>query len=204
MYNALYAYDAPELALWKWITRYGLNLISAVLGFCGVYAAVKETHPSLKHALFFSLMVYAFSWPLGDGLKDWFQRERPVAALAGQLANTLISDSPSFPSGHALKAWTMVLPFIFLAPRTGFPMIWIKGLLVLIAMLVSYSRIPLQLHYPSDITGSAFLAALLLLVFWPLSSVFKRFRYFSDSGAGLALIGIGCIYLGLAVFFLFF
>jgi membrane-associated phospholipid phosphatase len=62
-----------------------------------------------------------------------------------------ISETPAFPSGHAAKSMALTLPFVLLASRKGNIIIVAKVLLLLVAVLVCYSRIALQAHFLSDV-----------------------------------------------------
>ncbi len=195
--------NPAALAWWKWITRYGLNIICFTEGLIIFISLKYERLRVLQPALFCALVTYAIGWLAGDALKEWIGRVRPAAELAGQIANTYVSDSPSYPSGHATKAMTLVLPYVFLAPKAGAAGRVIKIFLMIVALLVSYSRITLQLHYPSDIIAGAGLACALTLVALPPVRMmiskwtpgFNANKYF--------YMYIGSVFLFLAVIFLF-
>lgn len=78
-------------------------------------------------------------------------RPRPFLALATSPLFTHAADS-SFPSDHTLLGFALVGPLLWRQPRLG---CWL-GLWVLV---VGFARVAAAVHYPSDILGSAALAA---------------------------------------------
>lgn len=82
-------------------------------------------------------------------LKELFDRARPCEALEGVRAIDGCRQSFSFPSSHAVNnfgAATILACFY-----RG----WVRWVAFGLAFVVSYSRIYLGLHYPSDILGGA-------------------------------------------------
>ena len=89
---------------------------------------------------------------LSQGLKHLVDRARPV--FDAPVAEAL---GPSFPSGHALGSavfWTTCA--VLVMPRVARPLLLLAGA-VLVAVLVSASRVLLGVHYLSDVTGGLLL-----------------------------------------------
>ena len=89
---------------------------------------------------------------LSQGLKHLVDRARPVFDVP--VAEAL---GPSFPSGHALGSavfWTTCA--VLAMPRVARPRLLLAGA-VLVAVLVSASRVLLGVHYLSDVTGGLLL-----------------------------------------------
>ena len=89
---------------------------------------------------------------LSQGLKHLVDRTRPV--FDAPVAEAL---GPSFPSGHALGSavfWTTCA--VLLMPRVRRPVLLLAGA-VLVAVLVSASRVLLGVHFLSDVTGGLLL-----------------------------------------------
>ena len=89
---------------------------------------------------------------LSQGLKHLVDRARPV--FDAPVAEAL---GPSFPSGHALGSavfWTTCA--VLLMPRVRRPVLLLAGA-VLVAVLVSASRVLLGVHFLSDVTGGLLL-----------------------------------------------
>lgn len=86
---------------------------------------------------------------LGILLKKMIKRQRPGTHLAQE-------NGYSFPSGHVLGASSMLLILLQLfSAQFG----WVFVVLLLVLwLLIVFSRLRLQAHYPSDILGAASLA----------------------------------------------
>lgn len=89
-----------------------------------------------------------------------WDRPRPYEAHPGD-AHLLLAPSPdpSFPSDHATAAFAIAVA-IFLRHRKA------GTVALLLATLVSISRVALGTHYPSDVLGGAVLGAVAALVLW--------------------------------------
>ena len=79
-------------------------------------------------------------------IKPWINRIRPCFVVEG--ARLLINQvkSPSFPSSHAANMAAMAVLFSVKYRR-------LMALFIAIAVTVSYSRIYVGVHYPSDMLG---------------------------------------------------
>jgi len=80
-----------------------------------------------------------------------FDRARPFVALGIPPLFPHDADS-SFPSDHTLVGVALVGPLIWYRPRIG-------GWLMAWALLVGAARVAAAIHYPTDILGSAAIAA---------------------------------------------
>src|SRR6188768_2107417 len=97
-------------------------------------------------------------------LKQLFQRKRPLSPLL-KAAKGL-----SFPSGHAIMAVTFYGLLIYILQHTitndllkGF----ITALLVMLILLIGFSRVYLRVHYASDIAAGFIIGSL-----WLITSLF--------------------------------
>jgi undecaprenyl-diphosphatase len=88
-------------------------------------------------------------------VKRLIGRGRP--SLVGSPAAIPYPDRFSFPSGHATASFAVALAYATAFPR------W-SGPLLLLALLVGFSRIRLGVHYPSDVLVGQLLAALTTLL----------------------------------------
>lgn len=94
-------------------------------------------------------------------LKQLFQRKRPLSPLL-KAAKGL-----SFPSGHAIMAVTFygLLIYILRHSITTNWMSWSLTILVLVLIiLIGFSRIYLRVHYPSDVVAGFIIGLLWLLI----------------------------------------
>lgn len=73
----------------------------------------------------------------------------------------------SFPSDHTFISFTLAfLSFIYGAP------VYFSIIMVLLACVVSVSRVYVGVHYPRDIVGGFVLACTLSLIFYNLNSIY--------------------------------
>lgn len=73
----------------------------------------------------------------------------------------------SFPSGHTLSSFIAAFVLLFSGNRFGYAA-------VVLAALIAFSRLYLYVHFPSDVLGGIFLAALISYVVLGVSN--KKFR----------------------------
>ena len=87
-------------------------------------------------------------------IKATVGRSRPVKTLADvRIVDRVVSESRSFPSGHALTA-VFFMTYVALARRRG--RVWA----LLLASAVAFSRVYVGMHFPSDVLAGAALGAL--------------------------------------------
>ena len=161
------------LNFFKLWSRYGMGLIALLFGILAFLTFRYKELESSRPLFMFLLFGFAFASLSGDLLKEVFNRARPAVALAGQIANTANSNSPAFPSGHATKSLALALPYVLAAAGKDIKTKALKIIVLVSALLVSYSRIALQRHYLSDILGALGVA----LFFIPISYWFVNFIY---------------------------
>ncbi|MFQ6003136.1 MAG: phosphatase PAP2 family protein [Candidatus Zixiibacteriota bacterium] len=108
-------------------------------------------------------------------LKPLIQRIRPCHVLEDVHLLVNCTNSYSFPSSHAMNIFTGCI-LLSSSYRK------IKTLLLIMAILVSYSRIYVGVHYPLDVLAGAILGIFCALVVITLFGfVSKNFRGFSYS-----------------------
>jgi membrane-associated phospholipid phosphatase len=172
----------------KVVSRFGMGLISAIYGFTVIISYRNDDLKSNRPLFLYVICAFAFGSISGDLMKELFMRARPAVLLAGQIHNSVISDSFSFPSGHAAKSLSLALPFIFMASNKNIINRIVKIILLLSSTLVCYSRIALQKHFPSDILAG-FAVALLAVVIgqWIVNCVYRRRIFDEDKLQSLSL-----------------
>ena len=109
----------------------------------------KKTRP----AGFLTLAVLLFELIVSEVfVKTAVQRQRPFVEYGFKI---LVQPPPSFsfPSGHALSSFSSAVVFFHFIGRKARPFI-------AVAVLISFSRIYLLVHYPSDVLAGALLGIL--------------------------------------------
>jgi len=157
------------------VSRFGMGFISLIYGLL-ILLSLKNDEMELNRPLFlYIIFVFAFGSISGDLLNLLFERARPVVQLAGQISNSMLSDTFSFPSGHATKSMSLALPFILVASNRNAMNKIVKILLLFASTLVCYSRIALQRHFPSDVLAGIAVALLAVVIgHWIVNFFYKQ------------------------------
>ena len=134
--------DAVQWPLWVFQTLgvLGMPLVVAV-----VAAALRRWRLALALVLLVPLKLLVEK----DLLKELVHRERPGTTIPGAVLRDVPSAGPSFPSGHAVIAFGIV---VLLAPYLRRR--WLL-LVVALAVLNSLARVYLGGHAPLDVVGGA-------------------------------------------------
>lgn len=90
-------------------------------------------------------------------MKPYFARTRPCVALENVNMLIGLKTSFSFPSSHAANSAAATALFAIFYPRHTWP-------LAIIAVLISFSRVYVGVHYPFDVLVGAVLGVLCALV----------------------------------------
>ena len=165
------------------VSRYGMGLIALLFSLLIALALKRRSLAYHQPIFMFVLIAFATGSIAGDLLKELVGRARPVVELAGLIAQTQLSDSPSFPSGHATKSMSLVLPFLIMAECRDLTTRVFKLVTVLLAILVCCSRVALQKHYPSDVIAGTAVA-----LFFGCAAVFLINAFYKKRGVTEALL----------------
>ena len=102
-----------------------------------------------------------FSFVVGSGglliiylMKIFFARPRPPYPLLNP------EEGFSFPSGHSTFSFIFYGTLAYFVWLTDLPKIWrylMMSFLVLLSLMIAFSRIYLRVHYPSDVLGGIWL-----------------------------------------------
>ena len=140
----------------------------------------------VKHQNWFSIRIITIalsSLALMLLLKYLFQRKRPLSPLL-KAAKGL-----SFPSGHAIMSVTFYGLLLYILLNTV-DMEWVKYLfslvLVLLMVLIGYSRVYLRVHYASDVLAGFIIGILWLCI--SLSVLNQLEQYAKDNSGSLTAV----------------
>jgi len=137
---------------WDSVTSLGLPsfIILALVLFWGM---------NQSFSFVVSMVLYFFLEATGAGIKLIYQKDRPQP----ETRNTLFEryQSGSFPSLHTARIsyLTMIVVFSGLFSQT------VSVMMLLVLVLVAYSRIHLKKHFPLDIVGGLIVGALFGYIF---------------------------------------
>ncbi len=122
--------------------------IVAVAALIVIYGKRKD-----RWGLFLLAITVFASDSICNLLKHAFMRVRPCEAVNGVRLLVGCGRSYSFPSGHATNIFAAMV-FLSIRYKRYLP------LLIAIALTVSYSRVYVGVHYPTDVVGGAVLGSL--------------------------------------------
>ncbi|MFJ7724793.1 phosphatase PAP2 family protein [Neobacillus sp. NPDC097160] len=170
---AIQGLETPWLTkVMKFFTFVGSTPVVIILSILLIIFLYKVLHHRLELILFVSAIIG--SAVINQVLKQVFHRVRPNF-------HRLIDISGfSFPSGHAMNAFTVYVIISFLLWR-HIPSKWGRGLLICLSavmiLAIGISRIYLGVHYPSDIIGGYLASGFWLAVAIWFFQYYKEKRY---------------------------
>ena len=113
-------------------------------------------------------------------IKYWFERPRPCDTLFNVHLLVGCGSGYSFPSSHAVNNFAAALVITFFFPRTLW---WWFGY----ASVISFSRIYVGVHYPSDVLGGAVIGllcgALVIMLFLFVEHTWHKISLMRKTGA---------------------
>jgi len=154
---------------WPWFEA-AMRLLSApelgrlLFAVLAVVLVIRDRRRGLVLLLGAALTIALSDQLSSHVIKPWIERTRPSNALVPAEVVLLVerTRSFSFPSSHATNAFAGALYFSTFLRRLTWP-------LYVLAVLISFSRIAVGVHYPLDVVGGALIglgsaAAVLALV----------------------------------------
>ena len=172
--NYYFEHDAYR-HFFQFISRFGMGMISVSFAVLVFLSFREKQLAHLSNMFMYAIFSFALASIAGDLLKEIIGRARPVAALGELLAQTDLSGSASFPSGHATKSMGLALPFAIMTLNKGVITKVFKVVTLVLATLVCYSRIALQKHYLSDVLGGiALVLFFTVIAIWVVNLFYKR------------------------------
>lgn len=131
-----------------------------ILSFFFIYFLLKKEYKTIKPYIINIILVYIISYTI----KFLIQRPRPSLGFLPLIIKTGYSSVFSFPSGHAIAAFS-ILPFL----KTKKEIItWF-----IIAIFIGFSRLYLGVHYMSDVIAGAFFGLLFAYSAKKLAEIIK-------------------------------
>ncbi len=115
----------------------------------------KKAYGTLKIFLLINITAY-FTELL---LKLIVHRQRPVSWMH------ITVDEYSFPSGHSIMSFVMLVQFLIILRSLGYESRWIYALVSVVVIGVGIARIYLGVHWPSDVVGSWFIGSAIITAF---------------------------------------
>lgn len=131
-----------------WVT---VILMLLLTGYSFIKRYKLEVYLGVLGLLLTTSMIWLLKWS--------FSRPRPF--IENQIVDTYGS---SFPSAHSAYAAMIACMLIMSFARRSQYSFWIWGLAILWAVIMGWSRIYLEVHYPTDVLAGWIVAVLMMLV----------------------------------------
>jgi undecaprenyl-diphosphatase len=147
---------APLDDVFVWLGTIGkLGLVWAAVALIVGVATGRGLRGSVLLALLTGLAAFAAD-SASFGVKDLVHRTRPFVAHP-QIHPLYVVHSSSFPAGHAATAFAGATLLSYVAPRAA-------PAVIVLALLIAFSRVYVGVHYPSDVLAGAAIGASVGLV----------------------------------------
>ncbi|WP_223587828.1 phosphatase PAP2 family protein [Neobacillus bataviensis] len=165
--------ESPGLtSVMKTFTFIGSASFVIILSLVLMFFLYKVLHHRIELILFITAILGSAC--INGILKNLFQRVRP------DLHRLIEIEGYSFPSGHAMSAFTVYGIITFLLWR-HIPSKWGRSILIIFSIVmilsIGISRIYLGVHYPSDVIGGYFASGFWLAVLIWFFQYYKEKRY---------------------------
>jgi undecaprenyl-diphosphatase len=150
------------VAYWALPALFGIVIVWFVVGW--VFGRPEE-----RRGAILALLAAGGAWLIRQVIIRAWVRPRPFVAHPRAVHKLIAHASdPSFPSGHAAASIAIAVAVLLVHRRVG-------GLVLTVALVISYARVYVGVHYPSDVLAGALIGTGAALVFWrPLAIIPTR------------------------------
>lgn len=150
--------------------------------FCAVYWCFDK-----RRGRFLAAAVCA-SVCLNGVVKDWVKAARPIGETGILSRRVETATGYSFPSGHTQNAASFCSALFLIAEKA-----WQRVILVILPLLVGFSRLYLGVHYPTDVLGGLVFGILASMLIHDLLIVRENLR---AALLVMAALGLAALMLG--------
>ncbi|MDV3805201.1 hypothetical protein CMU35_08585 [Elizabethkingia anophelis] len=141
-----------------WVSKSTYPVAFIIVVYLGGLVVFKKSE-NIKTIFFRLICMFSVVIPIVLSLKYVVLRTRPFD-LYTDIMNLSGANTPSFPSGHTVIAFTLAFGFFFSHVQRLY-----NWLILGWAIIVAYSRLALGAHFPSDVLTSIAIALMTALVF---------------------------------------
>ncbi|MEO8460195.1 MAG: phosphatase PAP2 family protein [Dokdonella sp.] len=162
--NGLAALDAlVGMHVFYWLS----GCLAIAIGLLGQFGGVQARWHRFASSLLAAGIVQVCALAIMIQGKGFFGRLRPIEVLSsGDWSHVWFVGGGSFPSGHGAYYFGLFLPLAAAATN-----VWLRAILLAIPVFAISARIDMSMHFLSDVTTSALIAALLALL---VDTIMKR------------------------------
>jgi membrane-associated phospholipid phosphatase len=163
-YNRVPAFDNILYYISFFATYVNIGLLLTIL----VISLIRKSKP-LRIVFYKMVAVMVIAALMSTMLKSLISRERPFVTYP-DIVKLSEAGNSSFPSGHTLEGFAVVMAFSILIPKRKLYIpvfIW--------ASVVAYSRMALGVHYPSDVLGGMLIGSFIgWVVPWLINKILHQ------------------------------
>jgi undecaprenyl-diphosphatase len=187
--------NSPFDVIMPFVTDNAITFILPVI----VYMVWREGKKAAL-AIFLTLLALTFSDGVTNVLKHYFERPRPFIQISDVLKLVGSGSSYSMPSGHAANVLSVatVLTYSVLQSRNLRRRALLICYLAVVGLAVSFSRIYVGVHYPSDVlvgNGVGILIGVLVVgSLYPVKKAHAKAPYATALGISLLFLSLFRMY----------
>ena len=153
-----------------WVTNHATAVAFGFIVLL-IISAVVQKNTKYFYAAVNIVLIIGIGALLSNSLKFLTRRPRPYEVQEQILTPIIESGGYSFPSGHTTEVFALATA-VFLLFRNPF----LRGLVLLWAILIAYTRIAFGVHYPLDVLGGIVLGSLTAYLWLKSQALQKLFN----------------------------